>query len=569
VGSAAIPAPAHFRPLLSKRLLTLASDDVLVEHIRRGSEAAFSVAFERYAAGLLGFCRHMVGSPEEAEDAVQHTFAAAFFDLARPEEREVALKPWLYAIARNRCLSILRSRCEQAALDFDLPTEGLAEEVERRADLRDLLRDLRELPDEQRAALLLAEAGDLSHAEIAHVLGCGVANVKQLVFRARSGLIQRREAREAPCADVREQLANLRGNSLRRSGLRHHLRSCPGCRAYHEQISRQRRMLRAAVPVVPSLALRSGLRTAAGLGGGSAGGGLAAGIGTGFSASLGTGMLVKIAAVGVLAGGGVVSGIALVEEADDLFEPSRQAPVPAGTPSGASSSAAAGLERSGESGVPGSALPVVDLGAGFRRQERRPEAGSPIPGRPGGDPSPVQDQNADRLALSDEARPSEPVRIHEGPAAGAEEESEGDAPVAAPRAGAPANGGPPTDAPTRGGPPTDAPTKDGPPTDAQSRGGPPADAPTRGGPPRDAPTGGGPPADAPVKDGRPGGTPAEPVSPQSAPAEHAAPEDLPGPREPAAQGPGSDARHSGTAPQSTPPAAPEPPRRQPPRSGPP
>jgi DNA-directed RNA polymerase specialized sigma24 family protein len=93
-------------------------------------------------------------------------------------------------IARNRCLSTLRSRGEQSALDFDLPTEGLTEQLERRAELRDLLRDLRELPEAQRAALLLTEAGDLSHAEVAHGLGWDVANVKALVFRARSGLIE-------------------------------------------------------------------------------------------------------------------------------------------------------------------------------------------------------------------------------------------------------------------------------------------------------------------------------------------------------------------------------------------
>jgi RNA polymerase sigma factor (sigma-70 family) len=298
VRTVAIPPPMAFGPWRSKRLLALASEDALIEQIRRGNEVAFSVAFERHAAGLLGFCRHMVGSPEEAEDAVQHTFAAAFRDLARAGEREVALTPWLYAIARNRCVSMLRSRHEHAVLDFDIPTEGLAEQVQRRADLRDLLRDLRDLPEEQRAALLLSEAGALSHAEVADVLGCDVANVKSLVFRARSGLIQRREAHETSCADIRKQLANLRGSSLRRKGLRHHLRSCAGCRRFSAQVKHQRQMLRAALPVVPSLELKSGLLAAAGLGGGSASGGVVAAVGAGLSASLSTGTLVQVAAVG-------------------------------------------------------------------------------------------------------------------------------------------------------------------------------------------------------------------------------------------------------------------------------
>ena len=172
----------------SRRLLRLAGDERLVAQIRRGNEAAFEVAFERHGAGILAFCRHMLGSPEEAEDAVQHTFAAAYRDLLR-DEREITLKPWLYTIARNRCLSMLRARRDIPDEQPEVATAGLAEQVERRAELRELLADIRELPDEQRAALLLAEVGDLAHAEIASVLGCEVARVKALVFRARSGLI--------------------------------------------------------------------------------------------------------------------------------------------------------------------------------------------------------------------------------------------------------------------------------------------------------------------------------------------------------------------------------------------
>jgi DNA-directed RNA polymerase specialized sigma24 family protein len=103
----ALTARPPARTFGSKRLLALAGDDRLVEQIRRGNERAFEVAFERHGGGILGFCRHMLGSLEEAEDAVQHTFAAAFSDLQRGRERRIALKPWLYTIARNRCVSLL------------------------------------------------------------------------------------------------------------------------------------------------------------------------------------------------------------------------------------------------------------------------------------------------------------------------------------------------------------------------------------------------------------------------------------------------------------------------------
>src|SRR5918999_1837579 len=305
--AASIPARAPAAPLRSRRLLALAGDVRLVEQVRRGNEAAFEVIFERHAAAILAFCRHMLGTREEAEDAVQHTFTAAYRDLQRGGDREIALKPWLFAIARNRCLSVLRARREVPvaadALEAGAPSgAGLAEQVEERAEMRHLLADVRELPDEQRAALLLTELGDLSHAEVGGVRGCEASRVKGFVFRVRSALISRREARETPCESIREQLANLRGGSLRRSELRLHLRECPGCRAYRENVKEQRRMLAAALPVAPTLGLKSSVLAAVGLGGGSAGGAAT------VAGTFGGATVAKVAVAGALAGRGDVEG---------------------------------------------------------------------------------------------------------------------------------------------------------------------------------------------------------------------------------------------------------------------
>jgi RNA polymerase sigma factor (sigma-70 family) len=342
--AATLTSRAPIRALRSKRLLALAGDDRLVEQIRRGNELAFEVAFERHGAGILAFCRHMLGSREEAEDVVQHTFAAAFRDLQRGGDRAIALKAWLYTIARNRCVSVLRARREHASELHELPTDGLSEQVERRAELRELLADVRELPEEQRAALLLAEAAGLSHADVAQVLGCEVASVKALVFRARSALIERRAARETPCQEIREQLATLRGGALRRNELRHHLRRCPGCSAYRDEVRRQRQMLAAALPVAPSFGLKSSVLGAAGLTGGAVGGASAGGF------ALGSATIAKVALVGALAGGTVVVGEVAIEQATQT-EAVEVAPARDGS--------------SGESGVPAPAAargPVVETG---------------------------------------------------------------------------------------------------------------------------------------------------------------------------------------------------------------
>ena len=140
----------------SPRLLAALGDDRLVEEARYGSEVAFEVIYERYhRRPLLSFCRHMLGSREDSEDALQHTFGSSFRVLARKQE-EIRLQPWLYAIARNRCISVLRGRREQPLEEIEpLPTAGLSEEVDQRSEVRELLADVRNLPESQRAALVL------------------------------------------------------------------------------------------------------------------------------------------------------------------------------------------------------------------------------------------------------------------------------------------------------------------------------------------------------------------------------------------------------------------------------
>ena len=145
------------------KLLTHLSDERLIARVRAGDDRAFEALYDRHHRPLLAFCRHLLGSVEEAEDALQHTFISAHRSL-RADERPVALRAWLFTIARNRCLSILRSRRDVVALTTVEPTlpmtVGLATQVEQREDLQALVRDLHALSEDQRAALVLSELGD-------------------------------------------------------------------------------------------------------------------------------------------------------------------------------------------------------------------------------------------------------------------------------------------------------------------------------------------------------------------------------------------------------------------------
>jgi RNA polymerase sigma factor (sigma-70 family) len=243
----------------SRRALRLASDARLVALIRAHSSAAFETVYDRYHRQLFGFCRHMLADPDEAADVVQHTFLAAY-DAIVSSEKPILLRAWLFTIARNRCCSILRSRSQHPSDQaLELPSEGLAAQVQVREELRQLLVDLRRLPSDQRAALVLAELCTLSHQEIASVLGVPTPKVKALVFQARESLLANRTARDTDCAVIREQLASSHGGALRRGNLRRHLMQCAGCRDYRIQVELQRRHLAAVLPVSCSFAFKDAI----------------------------------------------------------------------------------------------------------------------------------------------------------------------------------------------------------------------------------------------------------------------------------------------------------------------
>ncbi|MGI8713109.1 MAG: RNA polymerase sigma factor, partial [Solirubrobacteraceae bacterium] len=261
------------------------TDDRLVAAVRAGDEDAFAKIYDRYARGLLSFCTHMLGNREAAEDALQLTFVSAYRAL-RGGERDISLRPWLYTIARNRCLSELRAKRDVEPLSVERPLfNDLADQVQRREDLREMLEEIRRLPDDQRAALVLFELGDNSHKEIAAILDVRPGKVKALVFQAREALVRGRLARSRPCAEVRERVSAARDTAASRGTTRAHIDRCPSCSAFEVQVRRQRAALALILPVplavelktlVLGSALHGGGAVAAGAGA-SAGGAVAAG----------------------------------------------------------------------------------------------------------------------------------------------------------------------------------------------------------------------------------------------------------------------------------------------------
>jgi RNA polymerase sigma factor (sigma-70 family) len=312
----------------------LAGDDRLTAAVRRGDRRAFEVVYDRYSSELLRFGVYMLGSQHDAEDAVQATFAAAYRALLA-DDRPVSLRPWLFTIARNECVSILRGRRQTVGLGGELAlTDDPVHLLEVGEEVREVLAAIRELPEQQRAALVLAEAHGLTHAEIAAVLGARTKQVKAFVYQARANLLADRGAREAVCEEIRRELTEAHGPLLLRGRLRRHLRSCAGCREYAE--ARQRRRLQAALPFLPSVVLkRKAMEGAPGLGRGGCAGADAAGASVAGLAEVAGGvnaLVAKVLAGALALSASVGVGASIVGAAH---------PMPGAPPSGAVRAASA------------------------------------------------------------------------------------------------------------------------------------------------------------------------------------------------------------------------------------
>lgn len=174
--------------LAGATLLGAQSDERLVDLTRAGSHRAFEAIVERYRRPLLRYVRRLVPA-WRAEDVLQESLAAAHRALCT-DERPLDLRPWLYRIVHNRCVSVLR---EVAPAQVELPAtlatpDALHGEVERRDTLRRLLAAIEELPESQRSAILLRELEDRSHEEIGAALGVSGGAARQLLHRARTNL---------------------------------------------------------------------------------------------------------------------------------------------------------------------------------------------------------------------------------------------------------------------------------------------------------------------------------------------------------------------------------------------
>ena len=222
---------AHATPLGSAASpLGALPDDALVRLAVGGSEAAFEVLDRRHRPAAYRHCLGILRSPHDADEATQQTMIRAYRALDKGRG-PAAFLPWLLAIARNESYDLIRARKGTEALTTEIEAGGAspAEVAETHEQVEVLKRDLTELPEAQRRALLLRGVGDLSHAEIARLMGGTPTEMRTLVHEARASLAEFEAGRALPCEDVRGRIATGDGRALRARRVRAHIRVCEDC----------------------------------------------------------------------------------------------------------------------------------------------------------------------------------------------------------------------------------------------------------------------------------------------------------------------------------------------------
>lgn len=192
----AAPWPLGATPM-SDAPETPLDDTALVEAAIAGDTAAFDVLVTRHRRSVYQVCYRFVNHHEDAADLTQDTFVRAWKALGT-FRGQARFSTWIYRIAVNVCLNRVSLKTPKTdVVDFDLvadqrePAPGAAiDAAERQAMVRAAVKSL---PPRQRAALILRTYHELSHQEVADIVGTSVGAVKANVFHALANLKKRLE----------------------------------------------------------------------------------------------------------------------------------------------------------------------------------------------------------------------------------------------------------------------------------------------------------------------------------------------------------------------------------------
>jgi RNA polymerase sigma factor (sigma-70 family) len=351
---------------LERASLRLLGDERLARIAASGDRLAFAVIFDRYQHDLFGYCASILHDRDDAADAVQNTMVKALNALDG-ERRHIALRPWLYRIAHNESVDLLRrSRPESEPEGEVVAMADVEGDAATRDRLRTVLSDIQQLPERQRGALVMRELSGLSYSDIADALETTPAGAKQAVYDARIALHDLARGRDTDCASVRVKLSDGDRRVFRARTIRAHLKACADCRGFQAQIASRESSLASFTPAMPAAAAASALQGA--LTGGAAG--AAAGSAAGVGASAAALPAISAVAVAVALGAGAV-GLGVHELATGNGHDSPRAMAEASPDPSSAAAAVERARRAGSDGARGNARERAAARAERRRADAR------------------------------------------------------------------------------------------------------------------------------------------------------------------------------------------------------
>jgi RNA polymerase sigma-70 factor, ECF subfamily len=169
-----------------------ADDRALVAGFLAGHDEAFEVIVERHRRHVYQICFRFVGNHEDASDLAQDVFVRAFKGL-RKFKGDASLGTWLYRVSVNACLNRVALKTPMletmdAAQHVSVRGEDPVDRIARDERAEVVRRAIGKLPPKQRATLMLRVYQELTHEEIARVLGSSVGAVKANFFHALGNL---------------------------------------------------------------------------------------------------------------------------------------------------------------------------------------------------------------------------------------------------------------------------------------------------------------------------------------------------------------------------------------------
>ncbi len=174
-------------------------DTEIIRQVLAGHHEKFAGLVERYQAPLIHFLRRTLGTDEGVFDCAQEAFLAAYRNLSRYSE-EYPFRAWLYTIARNKALDLVRKRRREVPLTPDenlVDHQPMPEEVWLAKEQASMLAEvLSELPEHYRQALYLRFHQELSYEEIAFILEVPISRVKTYLHRGKEKMRQHLERRD-------------------------------------------------------------------------------------------------------------------------------------------------------------------------------------------------------------------------------------------------------------------------------------------------------------------------------------------------------------------------------------